>query len=360
MSPDSVTPIKPEPVAATHFVPGEIPRQYHLQLWRQACGFGTRVEPLEEQWRFLGTTSTWHAGDLVFMHAHTSPTQYRRTPQHTRPGRKGCVMLKLLLQGSHNSVIDDRHHFHARVGNITVQDWLQPFTTATSACEMLSVMVPRDLLRSSSLMNTRAPVTVWCADSTEYLLLKSALFTMRAQLEQATAEQARVLAAGFIGLLDGLLLNDRELLRHQYTDDSRLNLMKQYLNQHLQERGLGPERLVAIFHCSRATLYRLFQPDGGVAAYIQKQRLQQCLHELSRMQRGHQGLLDALATTWGFSTVGTFARQFKKHFGISALDALQARNTASVAVPAANTSNPLAGYWRQATRIDDWVRECSG
>lgn len=344
----------------THFVPGEIPQQYHLQLWRQACGSGAQVEPLEEHWRFLGTTSTWRAGNLMFMHAHTSPTHYRRTHRHVRSGQPGCVMLKLLLQGGHNSVIDNRHHFHARVGNITVQNWQQPFTTATSASEMLSVMVPRDLLRASSLMNGSAPVTIWCADSTEYLLLKSSLVSMRAQLEIATVEQASVLAAGFIGLLDGLLLNDRELLRHKYTDDTRLNLMKQYLNEHIQDPRLGPERLIAFFHCSRATLYRLFQPDGGVAAYIQKQRLQQCLYELSRMQHGHHGLLDALAVTWGFRTAGSFARQFKKHFGISALDALRARNVPRVSVPTANTNNPMAVCWREATRIDDWVRQCAG
>ena len=70
-----------------------------------------------------------------------------------------------------------------------------------------------------------------------------------------------------------------------------------------------------MFFCSCATLYRLFEGDGGVAKYIRDARLRACMHDLAlpSTNRKHIALI---ATRWGFENPSHFNRLFKHSFGI--------------------------------------------
>ena len=73
--------------------------------------------------------------------------------------------------------------------------------------------------------------------------------------------------------------------------------------------------LVEKFNCSRATLYRMFQTQGGVAHYINRLRLQRCYkHLVSGNVKRSQ--ITQIAQYWGFSNRQQFTRQFKQYFGI--------------------------------------------
>ncbi|WP_245322073.1 helix-turn-helix transcriptional regulator [Bradyrhizobium sp. LTSPM299] len=70
------------------------------------------------------------------------------------------------------------------------------------------------------------------------------------------------------------------------------------------------------FELSRASLYRLFEADGGLARYIQEQRLDRALRLLvSPSSRGNR-LID-LALDLQFSSDSSFVRAFRRHFGIT-------------------------------------------
>ena len=77
---------------------------------------------------------------------------------------------------------------------------------------------------------------------------------------------------------------------------------------------------------SRARLYRLFAPIGGVADYIREQRLRRCLADLLSAQHVHRQIAD-VAYRWGFSDPGSFAKAFKQRFGRTPSDAREAAAT---------------------------------
>ena len=64
----------------------------------------------------------------------------------------------------------------------------------------------------------------------------------------------------------------------------------------------------------RAGLYRLFGPDGGLARYVQEQRLNRALRLLASPASRGKRLID-LAVDFRFSSDSTFVRAFRRQFG---------------------------------------------
>jgi AraC-like DNA-binding protein len=65
---------------------------------------------------------------------------------------------------------------------------------------------------------------------------------------------------------------------------------------------------------SRATVYRLFEADGGLFSYIQQRRLQRALMELIFERHGRRVLDIALENQ--FASEATFNRAFRRTFGL--------------------------------------------
>jgi len=103
-----------------------------------------------------------------------------------------------------------------------------------------------------------------------------------------------------------------------------------YIETHLAARDLGVERLTRTFGVSRASLYRLFEPVGGVASYVRSRRLGRAREELSVAGRDNRRI-GPIAYQSGFSSVTAFNRAFREAYGQTPSEARQNRfNSASV------------------------------
>ena len=87
-----------------------------------------------------------------------------------------------------------------------------------------------------------------------------------------------------------------------------------YIDRYLAERTLSPESIAAALRLSRSTLYRLFEPDGGVASYVIARRLDRCFDAIAQGRGAHVG---AIAFAHGFASEAHFSRAFRARFGIS-------------------------------------------
>src|SRR5262245_42527666 len=95
-----------------------------------------------------------------------------------------------------------------------------------------------------------------------------------------------------------------------------LERIKGHIAQSLDSPELHPDALCRLFHISHTQLYRLFEPLGGVAAYIQEQRLARAWRELSNPAGSHRRIYD-IAFDLGFSSEAHFSRSFRRAFGMS-------------------------------------------
>jgi AraC-like DNA-binding protein len=87
-----------------------------------------------------------------------------------------------------------------------------------------------------------------------------------------------------------------------------------FVEANLGARDLGVDKLARTFGLSRASLYRLFEPVGGVASYIRTRRLARARRELTA-----PGLEDRrigpIAYRAGFQSIPAFNRAFRAAYG---------------------------------------------
>lgn len=87
-----------------------------------------------------------------------------------------------------------------------------------------------------------------------------------------------------------------------------------YIEKNLGASELTPERVLAQFGVSRASLYRMFEPYGGVQNYIMERRTHRAVLDLARNPSA-RGVVQRVADRWGFSSGPNFNRAVRNRFG---------------------------------------------
>jgi AraC-like DNA-binding protein len=97
----------------------------------------------------------------------------------------------------------------------------------------------------------------------------------------------------------------------------RREQLKSYIETHLRDPGLCPERIAQAAHMSVRYLHRLFSDSGeSVAHYILRRRLEECSRAFRDAAQREQ-TIKTLALRHGFNDVTHFGRVFRAHFGMT-------------------------------------------
>lgn len=96
---------------------------------------------------------------------------------------------------------------------------------------------------------------------------------------------------------------------------ARLARLRQLIRQNLRSTRLGPDRLCKLAGMSRSQLYRLFEPFGDVARYLQAERLRQAHRALAESTDTRD--IIRVAEDFGFFDPSAFSRAFRREFGYS-------------------------------------------
>ncbi len=105
------------------------------------------------------------------------------------------------------------------------------------------------------------------------------------------------------------------LVPGEFPRRAALDSLKRLVEQHLDSPALSAEFVCARSGWSRATVYRLFEVEGGLAHYIRKRHLLHAFRELTSGQPPHLRILD-LALAHQFASEASFNRAFRRAFGI--------------------------------------------
>jgi AraC-like DNA-binding protein len=85
------------------------------------------------------------------------------------------------------------------------------------------------------------------------------------------------------------------------------------VQQHMAEPDFGPSQLARHLAMSRSKLYRLLDGDGGVAHFINRERLRKAWRSLTTP--GDALSVSAIADLVGFRDHSTFSRAFRREYG---------------------------------------------
>lgn len=223
-------------------------------------------------------------------------------------------------------------------------DWSRRYRTVTTEVTGQSVMIPHELVGYDP--SSCAAYFSLEASSTEGRLLCVVFDQFCADIRDGRADEASVCANLCTELVKRFIRGaDRKSKddRHSHVD---VALAHSFVQQHLSDPTLGPGRLCRELNISRATLYRIFAKEGGVARYIDKLRLRRCFDLL--LDAPHRrGEVRRIAEAWGFHEAASFNKKFRRHFNMAPSDCLGAERPDA----ANNTDIPL--LWP----INDWLQK---
>jgi AraC-like DNA-binding protein len=110
--------------------------------------------------------------------------------------------------------------------------------------------------------------------------------------------------------------------------------MRRHLDEHLDNPELGVASLCAAFGASRATIYRGFADEGGVARYVTRRRLERAYRDLAGAPPD-RGRVRRVAERWGFACPYHFSRAFRRQFDLWPSEVFEAARTDAVGAPGA-------------------------
>jgi AraC-like DNA-binding protein len=92
--------------------------------------------------------------------------------------------------------------------------------------------------------------------------------------------------------------------------------IRRYIDRKLASPDLSANTIAAEFGLSRASLYRLFEPAGGIAKYIRKVRLNRAYQEITSAEFSNRRI-GFIAYQFGFKNVSAFSRLFHEVYGVT-------------------------------------------
>lgn len=332
-----------------------LPRGERFDVWRQSVLplFEPQLEE-EPSEGFFARVDGFNLRRVFFCRSEFSPQRYLRRPGHRADEGADHLLVQLYTSGGYVGHNGGRM-MRMQAGDISLLDLGYALETRTEASSALSLVVPRDVMFSFVRPEQLLPGCTVSRTSALGEILGHHFQSVWRGLHSASAEEAETICNALVGAVAGAFA-DRQSPHVPIRgpeSSCALEVMCDYIERHLSSNELTTAHLCRRFARSRAQLYRLFQPLGGVAAYIRQARLRRCYRELREPTNASRSIVE-VAMRWGFGSQSHFCRLFRQSFGITptqAIEQAQARRDVC-ATPALH---------RRADRpaFHHWIRQLS-
>lgn len=280
--------------------------------WQSICAplvaaFPIRTEAMQRQF----ISRTWSVGPCLFCRASFGGQVLRRTLEHIS-SLNNFVVISRYLSG-HIVGATEGVPFGVRSGTIVLRDLSQRFEALLFPFSIELVFVPSRIL---GLHEADQPaLRMLRQDTAEALPLQTALNEAFLSLSGGSD----VFSVKALEQLINCAKANLEGPRNHYSPRQSARLVQRaaidrFIEDNLSRLDLAAEVIVPEFGVSRATLYRLFEDEGGVRKYIVDRRLFRALLDISDGGR-RRGNIQQAAKRWGFSSAANFNRSVRQVFG---------------------------------------------
>jgi len=248
-------------------------RGHQILAWRDRLSAFLDVPVSHEQINngYLGTIDLHRVHDMAFMDCRTDPVSQARTVAQISVDNVRQYVFHVVLEGSIETKtgLYPQHTVMQTRPGILALDMNQPMRMQRSACRLFALFVPRALVESvlpdaesihGRVIDFNSPLT---------RLIPAHLVDLNRRLLSMTGAEAynalstcALLIATAFGKATRLHGNARNAARA-----AMFGIARQYIEANLHEPDLSPEKVLRMCQLSRATLYRMFEHEGGLATY---------------------------------------------------------------------------------------------
>jgi AraC-like DNA-binding protein len=322
-----------------------------FDAWHQSIAVIFDVEPLAGQPAdkgFDASVRAYHLGQLLVSEVDFAAQRFVRDRHRAVVDGLDHYLVQLYAEGGLKGTASDRERL-LRAGDVQILDLSQPNLTEAKASGTIAIVVPRDVLRQALPAGPDLHGLVLRGDSGTGGLLSDYMRSLALRAANITVADAAVVAQATTDMIAACFQSTAETVARAQSviEATMLERLCRHIADHLGSAALDAEELCRVFRISRTQLYRLFEPLGGVARYIQDQRLAQAHAQLANPAHHHRRIYE-IAYDLGFNSEAHFSRAFRLAFGLSPSDA-RARGQAAF-TSAGRRPHAAGGY-------ESWVRE---
>ncbi|AOR72949.1 AraC family transcriptional regulator [Burkholderia stabilis] len=323
------------------------PDRFHVWVKDMLCDY--RLDDDGGHGAFDAEASGAALGPLILSGRHwrsRAPTYtVRRTPRRIRLDGQDSIRFTLLLGGrlaSHTGGPE----LVKRAGDLFVYDVAQINDCKVDAGDVISLVVPRYLLPGHAAHAHGQTLT-----SGVGRLLGDQLLSLFRNLPNLRMHEIPSIVQSMLLLLAAAVAPTAQALHDARgpIDNALAERVRRYVDTHLLEPDLTPERICRDIGVSRARLYQLFKEEGGVMRQITRRRLRHAYHVLGDPQRRHQRIAE-IAWAHGFPDEKYFHRLFKAEFGHTPKETLEC-----AAAPVLLPCDAAADRWADGSRLSGWT-----
>ena len=262
--------------------------------------------------------SAWHLGSLVLGASHSDKIKFGRSARTISRSPIDHYLVQVYTSGGLAAEVEGKR-MDVAVGDVWILDFTREAHIEEIGFRSVNLAIPRSLLAPLLKDPDGLHGLKLSAASALGGLLSRYLVGQTSHMTLAEAAAAAESTLHLIAACAGPHLEANDLVRGGLMKAS-LGAIRKFIEEELANPALDAELICKEFSLSRATLYRLFEPLGGVQAHVRRRRLGRCFHELVTPGR-NAGPISEIALRWGFSDEAAFSRAFRSVYGLSPSEA---------------------------------------
>jgi AraC-like DNA-binding protein len=334
----------------THLSPRE-----QFEAWHESISVIFDVAPLARHRPvdgFQATVRGYHLGGVLVSLVDFDGQRFLRDKRRAIADGLDHYLVQLYATGGLIGASGDRERV-LRAGDVQILDLAQPNVTAAKASGTIAIVVPRDTLRRALPTTGDLHGLVLRGDSGTGGLLADYMRSLIARADTIALADAPIIAQATTDMIAACSHSAAETVERARAaiEMTMLERIQRHISNRLDSPELHAEALCGLFAISRTRLYRLFEPLGGVANYIQEQRLVLAYSELSNPAHDHRRIYE-IAFSRGFSSEAHFSRLFRQTFGQSPSEV-----RARAGVTLATAGRPVPVGSASGSSYEEWVRQ---
>ena len=299
-------------LARTNFSTRSVPPEERHDLYRREVLVA--LEARDPEPGFSANITSLRLGDHAFYVTETGGQTLFRTAEKIAPDGLDHYIVQFNIAGSHTGDYDGVT-FSAGPGEVYISDLSRPLVLRSTAVKVLSTFLPRAQVKAVA---PDIELHGMVLDANRAGLLIEHLTSVTRWFPQLIPETLPGITRATIELLGACLTMEARRADFGVRESPVLLRARGYVEANLLEPSLNPARISEALGVSRSTLYRLFEPLGGVTGYVWERRLHLARAALLDPKRARR--ISEIAFQCGFSSEAHFSRSFRKAFNIRPSD----------------------------------------
>jgi AraC-like DNA-binding protein len=267
---------------------------------------------------FRMRSATLHLGTAVLVNLAVTPVIFEHPASLVARTGVDHLMLTMYLAGR-CAFTAGRRAITARPRDIFVVDYGEPSVSRSNSDDgstrVVNLLLPRARLAPLLAAPHAVQGSLILRETTAGRLIREHMLALNDTGPDLTASEIEHRLSQLTHLV-AQSLGPEDAQDPSTARQALLSSIKRHVERHLVMSDVSVDYLCGNFGLSRSALYRLFEPEGGLAAYIQQRRLIRAYARLAAPEMRHQRIID-IALESQFASDATFARAFRRQFGIT-------------------------------------------